>query len=356
MSNRDVIGIGASAGGIQALLSLVGKLPSDLTAAVLVTIHLHPNFRSSLDEIISRAGALPALFAHEGQTYRSGRIYLAPPDRHLLVYGERLRLGTGARENNSRPAIDPMLRSIAVCCGTRAIGAVLTGTLGDGASGLWAVDRCGGITLVQDPNDAAFPEMPLNALRRITPDYVLPMADIATTLVELTQRPAGEPVAVPGNIPMEVDIARGETRDPRATMEDMDEIGRRSLLACPQCHGVMWEIDEGELTHYRCHTGHAYTTELLSLALDDSVRRALASAERALEERLTLTQGLRRQADQSNHRASASNWASRLIEVQEELNALRTAMRRVDELKADVVRNKSQSVRTPVSDRSIGED
>jgi len=343
MSNRDVIGIGASAGGIQALLTLVSALPADLPAAILVTIHLHPQFRSSLDEIVSRAGALPAFFARNGQTYKQGEIYIAPPDQHLLVDGDRLHLGTGPRENNSRPAIDPMLRSIAACCGARAIGVVLTGTLGDGASGLWAVQRCGGMTLVQDPEDAAFPEMPLNALRRVTPDSVLPIADIAATLTALSREPAGEAVAVPGTIPFEVDIARGEMTDPQAKMEDMDHIGRRSVLACPECHGVMWEIDEGELTRYRCHTGHAYTAELLSVALEESLRRALAGAARALEERLTLTRSLHRQATEAQHTASAANWSSRVDEVERELETLRSAMQRVEKLKTELVRQESSA-------------
>jgi two-component system chemotaxis response regulator CheB len=212
------------------------------------------------------------------------------------------------------------------------------------------------MTLVQDPTDAAFPDMPLNALRRMTPDYVLPMADIARKLVDLAQRPAGKPVPVPATVPFEVEIARGETRDPQAQMEDMDRIGRRSLLACPECHGVMWEIKEGELTRYRCHTGHAYTAELLSLALEESLRRALAGAERALEERLTLTRNLHRQAEEAQHRASAANWASRVTEVQEELATLRSAMRRVEELKAAIVRDEAEEPNGPTSARSAAEE
>ena len=342
MSNRNVIGIGASAGGIEALLELVKRLPADLPATVLVTLHLAPHFRSSLDDIVARAGPLPAHFAADGQACRAGAVYIAPPDRHLLLDGERLRLGSGPRENNSRPAIDPMMRSIAACCGARAIGVVLTGTLGDGASGLYAIAQCGGLTLVQDPHDAAFPEMPLNALKKVSPHFVLPIAEMAAQLAELSHRPAGEPIAVPGNITFEVDIARGAARDPQAKMDQMDQIGRRSLLACPDCHGVMWEIDEGELTRYRCHAGHAYTAELLSLALDEGLRRALASAERALEERVSLTRNLHRQADERQHRALAADWAVRAAEAEKELDTLRGAIARVEELKAGLTRDESQ--------------
>jgi two-component system chemotaxis response regulator CheB len=148
-------------------LSFLAKsLPRNLPAAVLVTIHLPSRSRSTFDQILTRAGPLPATFAKDGDILNKSRIYIAPPDRHLIVDGDRLSLGEGPRENNARPAIDPMLRSAAVCCGSRVVGAVLTGTLGDGASGLWTISQAGGITIAQDPKDAAFPEMPLTALDR----------------------------------------------------------------------------------------------------------------------------------------------------------------------------------------------
>src|SRR5262249_39051202 len=144
---------------------LAGKLPRRLEAAVFVTIHLSSQFGSDLDGLLARAGPLPVRFAADGEPIEKNRIYLAPPARHLLIERDRVALGIGPRENNARPSIDRMMRSAGLCCGSRAIGAVLTGALGDGAAGLWALKRCGGITVVQDPKDAAFPEMPENALR-----------------------------------------------------------------------------------------------------------------------------------------------------------------------------------------------
>src|SRR5689334_2539844 len=171
MANRDVLVIGASAGGVEALIFLARNFPRDLPAAVVVTVHLPPQGGSVLDELLNRAGPLTAVFASEHDRLRKGFIYIAPADRHLILEGDFFTLGHGPRENNSRPAIDPMMRSAALCCGSRAIGVVLTGTLSDGASGLWAVDQCGGMTVVQDPGDADFPEMPANALNRLRPDY-----------------------------------------------------------------------------------------------------------------------------------------------------------------------------------------
>jgi two-component system, chemotaxis family, protein-glutamate methylesterase/glutaminase len=174
--------------------------------------------------MLSRAGRLAARFAAHGERYRHGAIYLAPPDRHLLMEGERLYLGSGARENNFRPAIDPMLSSVGLCCGARAIGVVLTGTLDDGASGLRTIDQCGGLTVVQDPHDAAFADMPLNALDMVKPDHLVTLADLPALIEKLVREPAGKPVPVPDNIAFEVRIAKGGN----GTMDEMDRCGGRS--------------------------------------------------------------------------------------------------------------------------------
>lgn len=197
MSNRDVLVIGTSAGGVEALRFLARRFPADLPAAVLVTIHLPPHFRSSLDTILAAAGPLPAAFARGGETLRKGHIYIAPPGQHMLLDGDRLVLGNGPRENNSRPAIDPMLRSTAVCCGGRAIGVVLTGTLSDGASGLWTLAQSGGLTVVQDPADAAFSQMPMTAMGLAKPDHVVPLAAMPELLESLVHQPAVPTPAAP---------------------------------------------------------------------------------------------------------------------------------------------------------------
>src|SRR5262249_35129507 len=163
MTNRDILAIGTSAGGVDALMFLARNMPANFPAAIVVTIHLPSNSRSSLDELLARSGPLSASFAKDGDRLKAGHFHLAPPDRHLLFEGETFTLGHGSRENNTRPAIDPMLRSAAVCCAPRTVGVVLTGTMSDGASGLWALHRCGGIAVVQDPSDAAFSDMPTNA-------------------------------------------------------------------------------------------------------------------------------------------------------------------------------------------------
>jgi len=331
MTNRDILAIGTSAGGVDALIFLAKSLPRDFPAAILVTIHLPSHFASTLDQILQRVGHLSARFARDGDLLKKGQVFLAPPDRHLIVINDRVVLGHGSRENNSRPAIDPMLRSVAACCGSRSVGVVLTGTLHDGASGIWAIDQCGGVTVVQDPSDAAFPDMPMNALNRMKPDHVVTLAAMPKLLASLALQPAGAPMPVPESIRFEIEIAKGH----HSSIEEMDRLGRRSPLACPECHGVMWEIDEGALVRYRCHVGHTYTAELMSLALDENLRRGLASALRALEERRELARKLETQAASNAQPVLAASWSRRVQEFQDELEVIRDAIRRLDSLARD---------------------
>jgi two-component system, chemotaxis family, protein-glutamate methylesterase/glutaminase len=330
MANRDILAIGTSAGGFEALRFLAGEFSPDFPASILVVIHLPSQFRSTLDAILTQAGPLQATFAVDGEKLERGHIYIAPPERHLLVESKELRLGLGPRENNARPALDPLFRSAALCCGARAIGAVLTGTLGDGAAGLLALRQHGGITVVQDPGDAAFPEMPTTALTRSQPNHVVGLAGMPALFEKLVRQPEGQPMPVTGAIEYEVEIARGG----RGSMSEMDRIGRRSVLACPDCHGVMWEIDEGELVRYRCHVGHAYSAEIMSLALDDNLRRAFGSALRALDERTSLARKLEKQASGSGRTQIAESWAERAREFEQEAKVIRDSIRRTDEIAA----------------------
>ena len=333
MPNRDIIALGTSAGGVKALQFLLGKLPAKFDAALLVTIHLAENYVSGFDQILARSGPLPARFARERQTVERGCIYVAPPKCHLLLAGDYLELGYGPRENNARPAIDPMFRSVALCCGSRSIGIVLTGMLGDGAAGLLALKQCGALTVAQEPSDAAFPEMPAAAVRRARPDHVVALAEMPALLKKLVQQPAGDPFPIPERLRFEVDIARNG----HFKMSDMDRIGRRSALACPDCHGVMWEIEEGDIVRYRCHVGHAYTADAMAYALDENLTRALATALRALDERIAITEKLRDKAIDSHHKTSAEWWQRRRDETQREADIIRDSIRRMERMAADNV-------------------
>jgi len=330
MQNRDVLAIGASAGGVDALVHLARHFPPDFPAAVLATIHLGPYSGSTLDQILSNAGPLPAKFATDGIAVQRGAIHLAPPNRHLIMDGDRLWLGDGPRENNSRPAIDPMLRSVAACCGARAVGVVLTGTLGDGASGLWAIGQLGGCTVVQHPDDAAFGEMPINALKLTQPDHVVALDQMPALLTRLACKQAGEPKPVSDRLTMELKIAKGSN----PSVSQMDGLGRRSAFTCPDCNGVMWEIGEGDLVRFRCHVGHAYTHDLMSLALDESLYRALATALRTLEDRAELAHKLQQEAESRQQHHAAGSWANKASEFRRELAVIEGALQRMDEIDA----------------------
>jgi two-component system, chemotaxis family, protein-glutamate methylesterase/glutaminase len=330
MANRDVLAIGTSAGGFEALRFLAGEFSRDFPASVVVAIHLSSQFRSALDAILTQAGPLPAKFAVDGDKLERGHIYIAPAERHLIVESEQLRLESGPRENNARPSLDPLFRSAALCCGPRTVGAVLTGTLGDGAAGLQALKQSGGITVVQDPSDAAFAEMPTTALIRSQPDHVVGLAGMPALFEKLVRQPAGQAVPVASNLEYEVNIASGG----RGSMSEMDRIGRRSVLACPDCHGVMWEVNEGELVRYRCHVGHAYSAEIMSLALDENLRQAFGSALRALDERIALARKLEAQASTSGRTGIAESWAAKALEFEAEGQVIRDSIRRIDEIAA----------------------
>jgi len=330
MANRDILALGTSAGGFEALRFLAAEFSADLPASILVTIHLSSQFRSALDSILTQSGPLPASFAVDGEKLEKSHIYIAPVERHLIVESGHLRLGSGPRENNARPSLDPLFRSAAVCCGHRTVGAVLTGTLGDGAAGLSALKQSGGITVVQDPDDAAFAEMPTTALVRSKPDHIVSLAGMPALFEKLVREPAGPAMTVASSLEYEVKVASGG----RGSMNEMDRIGRRSVLACPDCHGIMWEIEEGELVRYRCHVGHAYSAEIMSLALDENLKRAFGSALRALEERIALARKLEDQAKTSGRTAIAESWAAKAREFERQAKIIRDSIRRTDEIAA----------------------
>lgn len=198
MSDPAIVVIGASAGGVTALQQLVGSLPADFPGAIFVTVHFPEHGTSALPQILARAGPLPARHAIDGEPIVAGTIYVAPPDHHLLLTPSAVRLVDGPKEHGNRPAIDPMFRSAAAAFGARVIGVVLTGNLDDGTSGLSAITRAGGRTIVQHPDDAPFPSMPCSAIGHVAVDRVLPVRMIGAAIVDLaTHSEPDRPVLFP---------------------------------------------------------------------------------------------------------------------------------------------------------------
>jgi two-component system chemotaxis response regulator CheB len=294
MPNKDVIVVGASAGGVEVLKTLAEGLPRDLGAAVLIVLHMAPSSPSVLPPLLQRRCALPVTFATDGEPLVPGRVYVAPPDRHLVVEPGRVRVTRAPRENHSRPAIDPLFRSAALAYGPRVIGCVLSGRLDDGTAGLWAVKDRGGTAVVQDPDDALHPDMPRNAMGYTAVDHVVPAAGLPALLARLAGEPAPVPNgrSAPRELELEVRIAMGDN----ALQAGIMELGPPSPYTCPDCHGVLVRVDEGGVARFRCHTGHAYSLGSLLAVTTESVEETLWNALRAVEESVML---LREAAERS---------------------------------------------------------
>ena len=292
--------IGASAGGVTALLELAAGLPRDLPAVIGVVLHIGAQ-PSILAELLRSRGALPAVHAHHEQVLRAGTIYVAPPDRHLLFTADRVRLSRGPRENHARPAIDPLFRTAALHWRERTIGVLLSGHLDDGTAGLQAIKDCGGTALVQDPADADEPGMPASALANVAVDHCLPLAAIAGQLVRLVgQQQAAAVDSPPARLLREQAIFEG-----RHPMDNLQLVGRPSSLTCPECGGSLWELRDRKPLRYRCHTGHAYTARSLGSAQSESTEQALWSSVRVLREREMLLRRLANVAEATGDQAQA---------------------------------------------------
>src|SRR5918995_2245196 len=272
LPNRDIIVMGASAGGLSAFNRIIKQLPEDSNATVFIVWHVSPYSTSILPEILNRAGKLKSKHPKDGEPIELGKIYIAPPDHHLLLESGRIRLTKGPKENRFRPAIDPLFRSAAYAYGSRVVGVVLSGALDDGTAGLWAIKDRGGIAVVQDPAEAEQPSMPSSALNNVQVDYCLPISEIPPLLVTLTQQTAeeGEP-PVSKQLEIETKIALGGD----SAELDVTQLGKMSEFTCPDCHGSLTKINNGRLQRFRCHTGHSFSNGSLLAEFTDSVEQAL---------------------------------------------------------------------------------
>jgi two-component system chemotaxis response regulator CheB len=282
MPTNQIVVIGSSAGGLEALRLIVRDLPGDFPLPICIVNHSAPQAPGVIGEILHRIGALPAMNARDRDRLVPGQIYVAPPDYHLVVEPGMLRVTKGPRENRFRPAIDPLFRSAAQVYGPGVIGVLLTGNLDDGTAGLSAVKQLGGIAIVQDPADALYPEMPDNAIRHVNVDYVVALAEVAPLLVDLASRPIPQrtPPEVPDHVQVEVKIAM----EHNPIDAGLEKLGEPSPFACPECHGVLLQLKEGTRTRFRCHTGHAYSIASLLAAVSEGIEDSLWTAIRSLEE------------------------------------------------------------------------
>lgn len=323
MLGHDIVVIGASAGGVEALTALVRDLPFDLPAALFVVLHVPPYGTSVLPGILTRQGPLPARHPADGEPFLPGHIYVAPPDHHLLIEDGHIRLSRGPSENGHRPAVDTLFRTAARTAGPRVIGVVLSGALDDGTAGLQAIKICGGLAVVQDPEEALFSSMPRSAVDNVAVDHVLPLAAIAPALVHLTRLPAapkgGRPV--PEELKIEADVAAMDMaaiETPRA--------GEPSGYTCPECHGALWEVEEGDMARFRCRVGHAYSPDSLLASQSQGLEDALWIALRALEESAALARRLAERAGERGHDLAASRFQEQSDDARQRAAIVRRAL------------------------------
>lgn len=326
MPGHDVIVIGASAGGVEALSQLVARLPADLPAAVFVVVHIPSHTTSVLPAILNRKGRLPARHPADGARIEHGRIYVAPPDFHLLVQRDAVRLVHGPRENGHRPAVDTLFRTAARAYGRRVVGVVLSGSLDDGTAGLMAIKKRGGVALVQDPDEALYDGMPRNAIDHVPVDRVLPLADIAAALNDLAHEPVEEQGdgQVSDDLEFESEMAKLELNAVEKEMRP----GTVSVFTCPECHGVLWELQEGELTRFRCRVGHAFSADTLLAEQSLALEEAIWSAFRALEESASLARRLARRLKDRGHDVSASRFEQQAHEAEQRAALIRQLLLR----------------------------
>jgi len=322
MIGRNIVVIGASAGGIEALTTIVEALPAELNGSVFIVLHIGAAL-SRLPEILGRNSRLPIANAIDGEAIRVGRVYVAPPDLHMILESGRIRLVRGPKENFTRPAIDPLFHSAAIEFGARVVGIVLTGYQDDGSAGLIAIKNRGGITIVQDPQEAFAPSMPQSALACVQADHCCSVADMPR-LIESYDPP--NMVLPPVPIQLEVEHRLTAMQAFLAEEEELERLGSPSSLTCPECKGVLYELHDDRLLRFRCRTGHAMSAQALLPHLSSSRESAIWSAIRTLDEEAMLIRQLsaRKSATSGGVEHPNGDGANALVQLAEQL---RTTMR-----------------------------
>jgi two-component system, chemotaxis family, protein-glutamate methylesterase/glutaminase len=327
MPGHDLIVIGTSAGGLKALGTIVSALLPDLNAVILIVQHVAADHASILPQILTDVGTLPAAHPVDGEKMQKGRIYVAPPDHHLLVQHEYLRLVRGPKENGFRPAIDALFRSAARAYGPRVVGVVLTGYLDDGTIGLQAIKKRGGVAIVQDPQEAEYPSMAKSAMRFVKVDYCLPLAKMPALLVQLVDEPAApaEAYPVPQDIEVEANIAE-QKMNMQEFLENVETIGTRTTYTCPECNGLLWQIGNDEPLRFRCHTGHSFTAGVLLDEQSQKLEGALWSAVRVMEDKVMFLRQLAQRMESHQLIESATKYQERARRLDEEICLIRDIM------------------------------
>ncbi|MFL5569900.1 MAG: chemotaxis protein CheB [Gemmatimonadaceae bacterium] len=313
MAKKDIVVIGASAGGVEALMQLVAGLPADLDASIFVVVHIPIGAPSALPRILSRRGHMPAVHASDGERIHAGTIYVAPPGAHLIIEAKKISLIRGPREHGLRPAVDPLFLSAALEFGPRVVGVLLSGNLDDGTAGLEAIKKRGGTTIVQDPAEALYPGMSLSAIDSGCADKVLPVAQIAAALTDDIKRSRTATLARAEAVDMDDE---NEEKEKELAIDKLDigqlqsddQPGTVSAFTCPECNGTLWELTSSDTLRYRCRVGHAFAVDSLLAKQQESVESAFWIALRALEERASLLRRLSERAQKNNNKSAVRRY------------------------------------------------
>jgi len=323
MAKKDIVVIGASAGGMEALRDLVSQLPQDFQASVFVVWHTSPSVQSVLPRFLGRNGPLPAAFATDREPIRPRRIYVAPADHHMLLEPGFVRVTKGPKENRFRPAADPLFRSAAYVYGPRAIGVVLSGALDDGTAGLWTIKLRGGTAIVQEPAEALIPGMPQSALNAVDVDYRAPVSAIAALLGRLTHEEAPQAPELPMDEKRKLESEIRIAEEAESIAKQILASGELSAFTCPECHGVLTKIREGRVLRFRCHTGHAYSANSLLTSVTESVEQLLWDALRAVDETVMLLDHLGKHFGDAGDRESQAAFLKKAHEARQRGNVIR---------------------------------
>jgi two-component system chemotaxis response regulator CheB len=331
VANRDIVVIGASAGGLEALKELLAAMPSDLDASILIVLHTASHARGVLAQVLERAAKLPVSHPRDGEQMGRGRVHVAPPNFHLIVEkGGILRVLQGPRENLHRPAIDPLFRSAAAAYGPRVIGVVLTGMLDDGTAGLMTISASGGIPIVQDPTTALFASMPASALDQVPNARVATLQEMPALLLRLIHEKLPAAKRQPTNIQVQAKMETGIAELDMSEISNEARLGNPSPFACPDCGGVLWEIEQDGFLRFRCRVGHAFTSKYLGVEQRNAVEVALWEAMRALEESASLYRRMAARAIATRHDLPAELYQQRAADTEANSKILRDFLLRVN--------------------------
>lgn len=322
MPTHDIIVIGASAGGLEPLLMIVGGLPRDFPATLCVVQHIPPTAPSLLPEILTRHGHLTARHATDGARIERGCIYIAPPDHHLLIRGDHIHTPSGPRENGFRPAIDATFRTAAQTYGPRVVGIVLSGMLDDGTAGLLAIKRRGGVAIVQSVSEAQFSSMPESAARYVDVDLVLNAAQIPAALVRLADEQIEGGADMSDNTDLEANISGMDAE----ALNQAETLGVPVPFSCPDCGGVMNEYYDGDLLRFRCQVGHAFSPESMFAGQAQMLDRSLWAAYQSLDERIALSKRLAHDARRFNDLASEQRFSRELTHLEDQREQIRQTL------------------------------